>query len=1189
MAFTLNVLGSSHVSQREFANSQSAVTNAIQRLSSGLRVTRSSDDASGLGISEAVRSQIKGLDQSARNANDLISMTQVADGSLSQATDMLRRMRELATQARNASLSVEQKRMISDEISQLRSGINQVAEQSLFNGKSLLKNSLESQGLLAGGDRSKLTVGSVLAPGLAVSALDVGSANEGSYTVSFGTSVQIGDQKSRVSTAINGSLGTDNTQAISITGSGTSSAVLTLSGTYEAGDAIRFTVKGDSPDRTLVQTYTVTAENLTENNDGLSPRVAGDSLQALTNIASAMAAQYNTANALTSGDVDLDNKFSKPDAVASGATVTFSGSYNGSPLTAVTVGGYVINRPNTSREIIPTQADIVAGNRITVQINDLSYEYVVGTGATTESVAEGIRTLLARDYPHHATRAGSIVTVESPSGVGLADMAYQVRKAEDADVVQSISSYVDSPGASPASTRTLTISDNDVIAGRKFTLEVGNPNALRSYTVVAGTGDTASSIAQKFSTQLDDHYGTGATGITNTGAQVTFGSATLMGMANLSLTVTQTKAGELNGTVGPAQGITSAVWGVGGRLDDGDYQLSYNGSSWSVVASPVAGATFNGSVLTTSPGNAVNVRYTGTPQKGDTIFFSIANGDPTSGLGINGSATTGVPGIYNVADNDKTPNSVTVSGAVGTTLTATYNSSGYWSISDGDSNAYFVDAGRTSTSLSLYKYVWNSGTSSWSYSSTVTLGFNSSGNYPPMVGDQIIYSGSGSTAQYQRDGIQTMSFAVAGGLDIGDYTLEYNGSTTGSNYTIKDRFGDPVASATYSNGWLTLDSGDQVELVLQGTPQVGDKVYFTITGGNVITDRLIEGSNIGGRETSVSSQTRDRTDRVINIATTDIQVGRSVEISVRGKEYAVLVEAEDTASTVAKKLASLLAVDYPNTTSQNETTDMPAATRVSVNGSQITLEEPAKLGLDQIDVAVRQISNPGVITLTANSDTGIAGRAQSLSVGEISSGLSKIYQFDQLGIAFTLTNDRSGTSDASLFSAYSPRADTIEVEGLTRSPMAQLGASARGAIDSYLIGFGDIRITGANKNEAPVAQKFDQLAGVLDELSVGSDAALSDENFAKLINYSDAVLNEMAGFQAQMGVAQNRLEHAIGGIQNNSFNLQSTYSAIVEADYGEEMSKLVRVQIGQQAATAMMAQANLLPEVILSLLEIQPA
>ncbi len=1370
MAFSINSLSVAVFARREFADSQSAISGAVERLSSGLRINRAADDAAGLGISEEIKTQIKGLNQGARNANDLISMVQTADSSVSQVTDMLRRMRELATQARNGSLSLDQKKAISAEISELRAGINQVAEQTVFNTKSLLKNSLESQGLLSTSGRTALQLGSELAPGLKVSGLDVSSANEGSYSVSFGSARAIEGQRSRVTTAIDGTLDLDDTQAITIADSGAASSSITLSGTYKAGDAIRFTVKGDNPDRTLVQTYVVTAENLTENNDGLSTRVAGDSLTALTNIAAGMAAQYNLANALPAGtDVDLDNKFSKPDAVASGATVTFSGSYNGSALEAVTVGGYVVNRPNVSREIIPTQADIAAGNRITVTVNNLAYEYIVGSDETTETAAEGIRSLLARDYPHHATRAGSIVTINSAADLGLAEISYQVRQADSTDTVQSISSHVSNPGASPTSSRTITIADNDVIAGRVFSLEVGNPGYLRTYSVTAGTSDTAATVAQKLATRLDDHYGSGASAVSVSGGTVTLGSATVTGMANLVLRVTETRAGDLNPTVGPALGITSAVWGVGGRLDDGQYEFFYNDSgSWEVVQDPVAGftSTFNGSVLTTSPGNQVNVVLSGTPKAGDRIFFDINNGDPerpvvrlatgtsasntTSGISndtkavyvsgsvgsdtynlqYNGSIWTPVSlsgstwvansaatyiGTYDAAndritvidnpnrslsrtsfgnnytyDDDRITFTAYSSGSVGSaTLTrsvgVTFSSSSYvggsgavtggyytlsfngssWSSSSGSFNGstLFTNAGGdvniglsgakegdsiqvyvdSSTGTASYYSRWNSyqsgvsaaiggsdplvagtyifeqsgsGGTTWnlisgpsgatyngstiingplgSSRSTAVIGVrqtNGTSQRDALSNDVLSFSGtaSGSTFTYERIGVTSTTFAVAGGLDVGDYVLEYNGSTTASNYTIKNRFGDAVTSATYSSGWLTLDSGDQVELVLSGTPQVGDKVYFTITGGNVITNRLIEGSNIGGRETSVSSQTRDRTDRVISIATSDIQVGRSVEISVRGKEYAVLVGADDTASTVATKLASLLAVDYPNTTAQNETTDLPAATRVSVSGAQITLQEPAKLGLDQIDVSVREISNPGLITLTANSDAGTPGKSQTIALGEVAAGGGKTYNFDQLGIQLTLENQRNTQIDESLFAAYSPRASTIQVDSLNRSPMAQLGASARNGSDQNLTGFGDIRLAGSNKNSGLVAQRFDQLAGVLDELETNTQAALSDENFAKVIDFSDLVLDEVAGFQTQLGVAQNRLEHAISSIQNNSFNLQASRAALVEADYGSEMSKLIRMQIGQQAATAMMAQANLLPEVILSLLQTQSA
>jgi len=144
MAFSLNHVQAAINAKRELALGQSAMTNAVERLASGLRINKAADDAAAVGISEQIRSQLSGLGQSVRNANQVISMVQATDGSLTQVNDMLRRMKELASQARNASLSFDQKRAISDEISTLRVGINAMAEKATYNNNALLKNSLGS-------------------------------------------------------------------------------------------------------------------------------------------------------------------------------------------------------------------------------------------------------------------------------------------------------------------------------------------------------------------------------------------------------------------------------------------------------------------------------------------------------------------------------------------------------------------------------------------------------------------------------------------------------------------------------------------------------------------------------------------------------------------------------------------------------------------------------------------------------------------------------------------------------------------------------------------------------------------------------------------------------------------------------------------------------------------------------------
>jgi len=289
MAFSVKNLQTSLLAARELNLGQTALADAVQRLSSGLRLNRAADDASGLGISEQIRSQAVGLGQSARNANAAISMVQTTDSALTQAADMLLRMKSLAVEGRNGALSLSQRKAISDELVQLKDGINQISEQARFNTNALLKNALGATVAGSFFDRSQLTEGASVLNGLTVENLDVFSANVGDYALSFSTPTVIANQKSRATTKLTGTEGAENSQAAAVTGSGTAEAVLTLSGIFEAGDQIRFTVKGDNPDRTLVQTYTVIAENLTANNDGLSAVISGDSVQAYTHIAAAMA------------------------------------------------------------------------------------------------------------------------------------------------------------------------------------------------------------------------------------------------------------------------------------------------------------------------------------------------------------------------------------------------------------------------------------------------------------------------------------------------------------------------------------------------------------------------------------------------------------------------------------------------------------------------------------------------------------------------------------------------------------------------------------------------------------------------------------------------------------------------------------------------------------------------------------
>ena len=145
MAQVINTNTMSLNAQRNLSTSGSSLATTIQRLSSGLRINSAKDDAAGLAISERFTTQIRGLDVAIRNANDGISLAQVAEGSLSEIGNNLQRVRELAVQASNATNSASDRKALQAEVTQLVSEIDRVAKQSDFNGTKLLDGSFTSQ------------------------------------------------------------------------------------------------------------------------------------------------------------------------------------------------------------------------------------------------------------------------------------------------------------------------------------------------------------------------------------------------------------------------------------------------------------------------------------------------------------------------------------------------------------------------------------------------------------------------------------------------------------------------------------------------------------------------------------------------------------------------------------------------------------------------------------------------------------------------------------------------------------------------------------------------------------------------------------------------------------------------------------------------------------------------------------
>ena len=128
---------------RQLRISTRAQAKSTEKLSSGFRINRAGDDAAGLSISEKMRSQIRGLSQASRNAQDGISLAQTAEGALGEVTEMLQRMKELAVQAQSGTLATEDQASIQAEVDALVTEINRVKDATTFNNKKLLDGSMD--------------------------------------------------------------------------------------------------------------------------------------------------------------------------------------------------------------------------------------------------------------------------------------------------------------------------------------------------------------------------------------------------------------------------------------------------------------------------------------------------------------------------------------------------------------------------------------------------------------------------------------------------------------------------------------------------------------------------------------------------------------------------------------------------------------------------------------------------------------------------------------------------------------------------------------------------------------------------------------------------------------------------------------------------------------------------------------
>lgn len=214
MALVINTNVASLNSQRQLMNSGNALDQATERLSSGNRINSAKDDAAGLAISNRMTSQIRGLNQAVRNANDGVSLIQTAEGALQEVTNILQRMRELSIQSANGIYSDDDRQTLNAEAQQLKGELERISDTTTFNGQKLLDGSLGEATLQVGSEANQtidVKVGSFNPSRLGGSAGDIVGESTGTATaITALTALAGGDELVVNDTAISDLSGATN-------------------------------------------------------------------------------------------------------------------------------------------------------------------------------------------------------------------------------------------------------------------------------------------------------------------------------------------------------------------------------------------------------------------------------------------------------------------------------------------------------------------------------------------------------------------------------------------------------------------------------------------------------------------------------------------------------------------------------------------------------------------------------------------------------------------------------------------------------------------------------------------------------------------------------------------------------------------------------------------------------------------
>jgi flagellin len=1179
--------------QRNLDKSQSSNQQALQRLSSGLRINSAKDDAAGLAISTRFTSQIKGLNVAVRNAGDGIALAQTAEGALGSINENLQRVRELAVQSANATNSDVDRDALQAEVDQLVAEITRTSEETDFNGRKLLDGSFSAtfqvganagqtvdvsiaeltsnklgsssqSGLSARGTDNALENGDLVINGVAIAASraedDTSSvANNSASAISKAEAINRYSSETGVTAQVNQNVA-GGSEMSAVAGSGT----FTLNGVD-----ISFSTTTDA-----AQTRAAISQAINAVSDQTGVK-AVDTDSASTGVN--LVADDGRNITLTFDTADLSSITADTFASATGLAGGADNGGSGTVYSNTYEGGYTLIADGDQKSIDISggngtgrgdlaNAGLTAGSydravasSVSAKVTDSSVASTISGGSLTNAVERTDDTTAAFSGGSFANRliataetttaatefavddAGTVNTAQVAAGQTTAQAAATLDGVSGVDVSERIEFSVSDYATAASTAGSLTF------AGATIALASSD-----SFTGPTATADRLTALAESINSS------TGYTAGVTVTAELSFDKA------SINITVLDDTQS------GTGQTIVS---------DAGTTSLTATDSAGAISVTNTA-LTLQGSLEFSASTPANSVSITGTEAGG------ASNGE----LFADGSATISTDGSAALSTSGENQLSVTVGDAAPVTSTIAANST----VADIANAINVADNG-----VKAYEEINLSAVDS-------TL---ESGDQLLIAGVSVSVSGAAGDLATLADDINKTDFSaqnidVSASLDAdGNLALQIR-NFSATEVTIQtDAQGRGVALDTDASGAYVAGTDEFASSVSKNLS--GELKFFSEDGQDVTV--ALADPDVGGELYSGSSASSDYTgvnglqdgDLLVNGVTIGAaDVGSDKASATVSSDGSKILSSEKSQSAIAVAAAINKVSAETGVTAEVNATEVVGGDGTNVDLTQFEEGDQAGIYINGVEVGTVTLQNDGSGTLDSDR-----ARADALNLINQNAGKTGVTATDN-GVSLTLTaadgrnvsiaiDDKSG-SDASIGAIMGLDAAK---EGIGE---ATFGAASAGGVVSaegaaYETTYGTVKLSSASEftleGGANGNGELDALGLKTGTYGGGEDGQfLSDidistfEGATAAITAIDNAIGQVASQRADLGAIQNRLESTVSNLQVTSENLNSANSRIQDADFAAETAELSRTQVLQQAGISVLAQANAAGQQVLSLL-----